>query len=231
MYCVNCGVKLSDTEKRCPLCGTTVYHPDIVRPEAEPLYPKNKYPESEERPWGMCIIVTAAFILPMIIVFLCDWQTNHMINWSDYVIGALFLVYVVLILPAWFKDPNPVIFVPCSFASLEAYLWYINESVNGAWFLSFVFPMVGGLGIIVTVVAALLRYVRKGKLYIFGGALIALGLHALWMEFMINYTFEITEFAGWSFYPLSVLVVLGGVLIFLGISRPARDTMERKFFI
>ena len=30
MYCVNCGVKLAPTESVCPLCGTRVYHPDLV---------------------------------------------------------------------------------------------------------------------------------------------------------------------------------------------------------
>ena len=37
MYCIQCGVKLADTEKQCPLCGTVVFHPDLPRPEAEPL--------------------------------------------------------------------------------------------------------------------------------------------------------------------------------------------------
>ena len=37
MYCINCGVKLADSEKRCPLCGTVPYHPDIVRQEGEAL--------------------------------------------------------------------------------------------------------------------------------------------------------------------------------------------------
>ena len=37
MYCVRCGVKLADTEEKCPLCGTTVYHPDIRREEVFPL--------------------------------------------------------------------------------------------------------------------------------------------------------------------------------------------------
>ena len=41
MYCANCGVKLADTENRCPLCGTEAYHPDIERPEVDPLYPKD----------------------------------------------------------------------------------------------------------------------------------------------------------------------------------------------
>ena len=39
MYCVKCGVELADTENKCPLCGTSVYHPDIVRDKAEPTYP------------------------------------------------------------------------------------------------------------------------------------------------------------------------------------------------
>jgi hypothetical protein len=35
----------------------------------------------------------------------------------------------------------------------------------------------------------------------------------------------------WSLYPLTALVLLGGMLIFLAICRPARETMERKFFL
>ena len=31
MYCANCGVKLADSEKVCPLCKTVAYHPDIKR--------------------------------------------------------------------------------------------------------------------------------------------------------------------------------------------------------
>ena len=30
MYCVKCGVELADSEKKCPLCGTPVFHPDIL---------------------------------------------------------------------------------------------------------------------------------------------------------------------------------------------------------
>ena len=42
-YCVHCGVKLSDAEKVCPLCGTEVI--DVHRPlscEVNPLFPAFK---------------------------------------------------------------------------------------------------------------------------------------------------------------------------------------------
>ena len=43
MYCANCGVKLADTEKKCPLCGVMAFHPDIVRPEGESFYPNDTF--------------------------------------------------------------------------------------------------------------------------------------------------------------------------------------------
>ena len=45
MFCVKCGVKLADTEKICPLCGTTVYHPDIAVNEDDRLYPAGRNPK------------------------------------------------------------------------------------------------------------------------------------------------------------------------------------------
>jgi hypothetical protein len=53
----------------------------------------------------------------------------------------------------------------------------------------------------------------------------------LLMEFLLGITFEKIQFIGWSFYPMVSLVLIGGLLIFLGICRPAREAMERKFFV
>ena len=42
MYCVNCGVKLADSERVCPLCGTKAYHPDIKPEFTDGPYPTDK---------------------------------------------------------------------------------------------------------------------------------------------------------------------------------------------
>lgn len=231
MYCVKCGVRLADTEKQCPLCATPVFHPDIIRPPAEELYPKDQRPALPHRPFGPLIILTALFLLPILIVLLCDLQLNHTVSWSGYVIGALLLGYVILVLPQWFRNPNPVIFVPCGFTAVGLYLLYINLATEGSWFLSFAFPVTGGIGLIVTAVVTLTHYLRRGKLYIFGGAAIALGVFMPLMEYLIVLTFHLPRFIGWSLYPLIAFVLLGGVLIFLAICRPARETVERKIFI
>lgn len=231
MYCINCGVKLADTEKRCPLCGTVVFHPELNRPEAEPLYPQDQVPVPKVNSRIANVIATAAFLLPILITLLCDLQMNGGVTWSGFVIGGLVVGYVILVLPTWFRKPNPVIFVPCGFVAVGLYLLYINLATGGHWFLSFAFPVVGAVGLIVTTVVTLLRYVRRGRLYVFGGAAIALGAFMPVMELLMNLTFHFQRFKWWSLYPMIPLVLLGGVLIFLAAYRPARESMERKFFI
>ncbi len=231
MYCAKCGVKLADTEKVCPLCGTVVFHPDIQREEGQRLYPAGRNPNPQVSRWGVLIIVSTIFLLPMLLTLLCDMQINNSITWSGYVTGALLVGYEICVLPLWFRKPNPVIFVPCGFGAVGVYVLYINWLTGGNWFLSFAFPVIGYVAVVVTTVVTLLRYVRRGELYIFGGAIIAMGALMPLLEFLINLTFDKEKFLMWSFYPLIGLVLLGSMLIFLAVCRPARETMERKFFI
>ncbi len=230
MYCINCGVKLSDTEKCCPLCQTRVYHPELSQPPGQKLYPDQE-PRQRSASKGVQVLLTLLTLLPALIVLLCDYQINAQIVWSGYVIGALVIFYVVMILPLWFRKPNPVIFTPCGFAALAVYLLYINWTTGGNWFLSLAFPITGGVCLIVTAVVTLMRYVPKGGFFIFGGASIALGAFMILVEFLVDITFHIPKFFGWSLYPLLVLGLVGGALIYLGSSRPAREMLERKFFI
>lgn len=231
MYCSNCGVKLADSELVCPLCQTRAYHPDLPEQMGAGLYPKNKQPKKPRRsPWPQ-MILTAMFLLAGLIVLLCDLQVSGRVNWSGFVLGALAIGYVVFALPVWFRRPDPVIFVPCSFAAAGLYLLYISLCTKGGWFLSFALPVTAVIGLIVTAVTVLLKYVKKGRLYIFGGALIALGAAMLLIEALIVLTFGVGHFALWSLYPMTALVLVGCLLIFLAICRPARETMERKLFI
>ena len=41
MFCIKSGVKLENTERKCPLCGTEVCHPEITC-FAEPLYHRDR---------------------------------------------------------------------------------------------------------------------------------------------------------------------------------------------
>ena len=229
MYCIKCGVKLADTEKICPLCNTTVYHPDIKAVNEPPLYPKGRVPKMRLRSAKLNGAIIFLFLIPMLICLLADKQTDGAVTWFGFVAGALILTYITLALPLWFNRPNPVIFVPVGFVVTGLYLLYIDLAVEGGWFMSFAFPVVGTVGLITTAVVALVRYIRKGHLYIYGGALIALGGFMLLLEYLLSATFDM-DFYYWSIFPLIVFSLLGFWLIFLAIHKPTRETIKRKFF-
>ena len=161
MYCIKCGVELADSEKKCPLCGTVVFNPEVARPDGAPPYPREHGPVNENvNRIGVLFIVSVLFLLPIVTVLLCDWQINRKLVWSGYAAGAVLLLYVLVVLPMWFKLPNPVIFIPVDFAAAALYLLYINFATGGHWFLSFAFPVTGGACIILRGGAAALCAAR-----------------------------------------------------------------------
>ena len=229
MYCIKCGVKLADTEKKCPLCNTIVCHPDFEQRAERELYPSNRIPKSASKSKVFNGAIIILFMIPLVVCLLADLLLDGVMGWYGYVAGALVVAYIMFALPLWFKKPNPVIFVPCNFVAIGLYLFYINYITGGKWFLSFAFPITGGLCLITCAVVTLLHYLRRGRLYILGGAFMALGAFMLLVEFLLGITFGL-QFIGWSIYPLVVLILIGGLLIYFAINSTAREIMERKLF-
>lgn len=228
MYCANCGVKLADSEKRCPLCGTEAYHPDIERPEVDPLFPQDFVPKRELSKATIHIIIFTLFLIPILLTLYCDFYINYAITWSAYVVFSLFIVYIVAILPTWFKKPTPAVFVPIDFFVIALFLHYINFATKGDWFLTLAFPIVAYLGIIVTTASVLLYYLKKGHLYVIGAFFIALGLFMEIVELFLMITFKFDSFNGWSLYPMIPLVLIGLGIIAISISRNIRTILARK---
>ena len=231
MYCIKCGVELAESEKTCPLCGTLVFHPDLPAPDGEKPYPVGQRPPQQVSPMGAKFILSMFFVAGLVIPTLCDWQINGTITWSGYIIGAVLLGYIWLVLPFWFRRPNPIIFVPCGFGAVALYLLYISLVTGGGWFLTFGLPVTAVFGSIVTAVVVLVRCLRRGRLYIFGGAALAIGVFMPVMEWLLTLTFPPIPFYGWSLYPLAVLALTGITMIIIAVSRPMRETLERKFFL
>lgn len=230
MYCINCGVKLADTEQKCPLCCTAPGEIPLRKEPERPFYPKDRDPRVKVKTGAVNGAVLFLFLIPLLVTFFVNLQVSGRLDWFWYVAGAVLTSYILVALPLWFRRPNPVVFVPCDFAAVALYLLLINILTEGNWFFSFALPVTVSLGMIVTTVVVLLRYLRKGRLYILGGAMIALGAVTLLLEVLLSATFRVM-FVGWSIYPLVVLALLGGLLIFLAINSTVREKMERKFFI
>lgn len=231
MYCINCGIELSKGQMICPICKTKVCHPDFPADPDLATYPPRPFQSEEYNRNGLMFVLTVIWGLLTVLPVPLEWMLFHHIGWSGYVSGGLLLAYILFLLPSWFKNPNPVIFVPCGFAAIGGYLLYINSAVNGNWFLSFALPVTAMLAVLITAICALLRYLRRGRLYIAGGSLIALGFFSVYLEFFIYFTFETIQFVFWSLFPLVAFFILGMMLITVAIVKPFKESLRKYFYM
>lgn len=114
MYCYQCGVELAEGERKCPLCGTEV----PVRPDREKEYtypPGERISDEKVSRGGAVFVLSVVFLIPFVITLLCDVQINGTLTWGGYASGAIFVLYVTAVLPVWFRQPNPVIFLAADF--------------------------------------------------------------------------------------------------------------------
>ena len=230
MYCVKCGVELADSERKCPLCNTPVYYPGLSE-KPERTYPEFIKTKDEMKPKGVYFIISIIFLIAAIVPTVCDISVNRSIEWSGLVIGGVLLCYIVLVLPRWFKNPSPAIFVPADFVAAALYLFYLNMHLGGEWFFCFALPVLTAAAIIVSALLVLLYYLKRGHLYIFGGFSIALGIYNLFIELMIHKSFDISHSFFWSLYPFITLFLLGIALIVIAIVRPFRESLRKIFML
>ncbi|MBE6635780.1 MAG: zinc ribbon domain-containing protein [Ruminococcaceae bacterium] len=231
MYCIKCGVQLSDGQKICPICETRVYHPDIEIPDDMHTYPKKDFKSEAFNRKGLMFAITILFAIAAILPTILELSWHERVHWSGYVAGGVILAYLIYVLPYWFKNPNPAIFVPCDFAGVGLLLLYISLETGGKWFLPFAMPIVIAFGAVISAMAILRHYLKRGRLYIYGGGIIALGICCVLIEILLRSTFGVNTSFYWSIAPLTVLFIIGMALIVIEIVKPFKESLRRIFFI
>ncbi len=230
MYCMNCGVRLAESERCCPLCGTAAYHPDLPPQNGAPPFPTTLPQKEQWNPRGVLFLITLALAAAAGALVICNLELDGRITFAGYTVGGMLLGYCLAVLPCWFARPNPVVFVPLDFTALLLYLLYIDLKGPGGWFMPFAFPVVGGIGLMVTATVTLYRYLRRGALYITGGAFVALGSFMLLVSFLADYTFGLHSF-WWAICLLILLCSLGVFLLLAAMIRPLREALHKCFFL
>ena len=227
MYCVKCGVELAESEKACPLCKTPIYYPEHKRGELN--FPEFTKIKERVNTKGLYFFISGLFVIAIALLFFCNWSVNREISWSVYAVGALLVTYTVVVLPGWFYRPSPVIFVPIDFVSVALFLWYVSYAVGGNWFFSFALPIVGFVGFLCCAMVTLLHYVKHGRLYMWGGALIALALFIPVLEYLIHVNFVDHGGLYWSLYPMIAVGLFGILLIVVAIVKPFKESLRKIF--
>lgn len=227
MYCVKCGVKLQDGAERCPLCQTAVWNPDRTTGESgySDLYPR----EHRESNLPIAVGMTVVCVLAALVILTVCLKLYGELRWGGYAIGGIVLVYVFAAMPCWFRQPRGEVFVPVDHAVAALFALFVCVKTGGSWFLSFALPVLLVSCLLFTAVICLLKYVKGGRLFILGGALLAAGGFVTLIEFFEHLSFGVEMFR-WSMYPLLGFGIAGLFLLLAGIVPALRHALKKRFF-
>ena len=103
-YCVNCGVKLKNSEKKCPLCNTKVINPNKDNSEYEPVY-SNKVENFKRINYKyLSKIVILILMITSFLILLLDYASSGTITWSLYVVSSIVSMKLTLNMQNQGKD-------------------------------------------------------------------------------------------------------------------------------
>ncbi len=230
-YCVHCGVKLEDSEKRCPLCQTPVYDPaQPQRPAAPKPYPV-RMPEQELKRSKRFLLTLASLMLlaPAGLCLIIDLLVTGSVTWSGYASGAL----VMLFLPAAVAlcVPRYQIYfgIGTAFLALNVYLFLVERlSGSGPWFFPIVLPSLAlGTGI-VTLMTVLWRLGWLNKLTLVAAAFAGCALESLLIEWLHAMAIQKTGGFVWSPFVTAPCLFIALSLVFINSNRSVREEVRRR---
>lgn len=217
-YCVNCGVKLKATEKKCPLCETPVMLPESrsEEPDCSGLPSRRDEPVSEfdKDLWIKLVsVITAA---PVLLAIVIDYLMGNGIDWSLYFLYALGLVWVWCVSPFLFKRNIFPLWFAIDMAALIIFLFLVEwTSGTGSWSLPLAIPVALMAAAIIFILVStfrrkLVRQLQKPALIFLLTALFCLFIEVVVDQYRLNHYRP-----GWSLLVAIFCIAFAVILLIL----------------
>ncbi len=230
-YCVHCGVKLGDGEKRCPLCLTPVYDPsEPQRPSAPRAYPV-RTPEQELKRNKRFLLFLAGLMLaaPALLCLVIDLLLTGNITWSGYASSALILLFAAVTAPLLVDRYQVYVTVGASFLCLNGYLFLVEKlSDSGVWFFPIALPAISLFALMLTGIILLYRRQTLNKLTLIAASFAAVALECFAIEWLIAAANGRSGVYIWSPFVLAPCIFISLALFFINYNRAVREEVRRR---
>ncbi len=230
-YCVHCGVKLADSEKRCPLCQTPVYDPAEPQRSAAPKPYPVRTPEQELKRSKRFLLTLASLMLlaPAGLCLVIDLLISGGVSWSGYASGALIMLFLSVAVPLAVPKYQIYFAIGTSFLCLNGYLFLV-ERLSGSerWFFPIALPALALGALIITLITALLRLGWLNKLTFIAAAFAGCALECLAIEWLHSAAAQKAGEFVWSPFVLAPCIFISLSLFFINGNRSVREEVRRR---
>ncbi len=162
-YCVNCGVELDDSAKKCALCSTPVINPN--KPVTENItapFSDNEHIPEQVKTRITALIISMFMLIPNIVCLLINAIFFTSSFWSLYVSATSFLVWIIFVFPFLTKKFYPYLMWAFDTVSVALYVFFFfamgNDTTN--WYLKVALPIIVIVSLLVVIY---MMWVKKKK--------------------------------------------------------------------
>ncbi|MEM5947802.1 DUF6320 domain-containing protein [Spirochaetia bacterium 38H-sp] len=232
-YCTNCGVELSDSHTKCPLCGSELGKEKTTKKEPFPEHVTRE--EMIRRPPAgktkIAFSVLSFIILTTILLLLTvDYELNSNITWSVYPILSLLMVWA-LITTGVYSYKRPSLMVVIYFFIISLFLLAIDLYSTGklSWSLFLGIPIV-----FITFLSGffLIAFMAKGKkegFFFIGIFMFAISILCTGINAFINSYLKTDMIINWSLIVDAITVPAGTFFLYLHFGLKKELHVEKIF--
>lgn len=232
-YCVNCGVELEKTEKKCPLCAVPVINPAEQPGEDVRAYPERRDVLEHAFDRDLWIqVVSVLLAVPAVICLVANLLVSNAVTWSLYVIGGLAVGWMFCVSPFLFKKYFPLLWIVANTAATLGYLYLIEHlSPGDGWFLPLALPIVLGVAVLSLALLVLIQRGILKELHAAAAVFAAIGLLTVLVELSLSLNAIGTVHLGWSWYSLVSCLAMAAVLAIIEGRLQVKEKLKRKLHL
>lgn len=228
-YCVNCGVELDATLKKCPLCETIVYHPGKTEVSSQEAFPEKKGEvEKVSKKEGIIFVSVLLLTIAVTCALLNILVYNR--NWWSIPVNGICITLWVFFMAAIFCEKITVYgMIFLDVIAIGNYLFMISLITSSdRWVIMIALPILavtfGLLELSVFLSKKFPSSLLTGTLYFF----ITIAGVCVTIEATIdNYLREIIRL-GWSAIVVTVCAIISVFIILILMMGRLRNSIRRR---
>lgn len=231
-YCVNCGVELDASLKKCPLCGTTVYNPsetEVISEASDFAFPKRKGEVERVNRRDQVFFVSVLILTIIVTCGLLNGLVYNSVWWSVPVNGICVLLWIFYISVLIIEKITVYLAIAADAAAIAGYLYVISQLTQSKdWLIDIGIPILAALMLLLELFTLLSRKLPfsllVGTLYFF----IINAVICITIEICVDLHFSGSISLSWSAIVLTVCTIISVILLMALMMRRVRNSISRR---
>lgn len=234
-YCVNCGVELDKSAKKCALCNTPVYNPiQPVKEEKTPFSKSEHIPAASNHRF-VAYMISVALLIPNIVCFLSNAVFRENGFWALYINATSFLLWVLFVFPFFTKKLRPYLmwFVDTLGCCFYVYFFFVlgYEKETSGWYYTCALPIMLTTSFMILLYMFWLKSKKRHWVLKSVGLLIGSAITALVSGAVINYATKLEHAFDIGLIIFVSCAIAIAFLIYCYKSKYMKRWLEKNFFV